>query len=193
MAFGNLARAFLDLVFGRNVGTGGPTASSARDAILNNKPLPVASIANGKTPMGNIIGPNGLPIANRTDIPAGKDEYYAGRWMADGQAAPIGAWVRFTSTWIYKARFDYYPNEEARTDIPANSKKGDMYVQFLSFAMVRYRNVPAGIWGLLYGAPSHGKWLYNAVIRRRDPWSQGYDLVMPPSRKVTLAIRQANG
>jgi hypothetical protein len=185
MAWGNLARAFLDLVFGRNVGRGGPTASSARDAIMNGKPLPTASIVNNE----------GLPVATQLSsaAPGGLIKHRVGRYTSAQTSAPVGDWVSFQSTWILKARFDFYPNQEERDDIPNNSRRGALYVQFLSYAMVEYHNVPVGIWQLLYGAPSKGRFLHQAALKRRDPWTQGYTVIQPATRKVTLAMRQANG
>ena len=177
MGFRDLARSFLDLIFGRRVGTGGHTASSARDAILNNRPLPVASHA----PQGT-----GLPVAQQ--IPEGDMIFQAGRWMDPRTAAPLNVWVKFDSTWILKARFDPVKRWEGN-----NSQiLGSLYVQFLSYAMVRYDNVDSSIWQLLFAAPSHGKWLYNQAIRLRAPWTQGYTIVMPPTRRVTAAMRQQN-
>lgn len=183
MGFRDLARSFLDLIFGRRVGTGGHTASSARDAILNNKPLPVAQFAPQGTglPVGQALPPD-------NGIPGGDMLFQAGRWMDPHTAAPLGVWVKFNSTWILKARFDPVKRWEGNS----GQILGSLYIQFLSFAMVRYDNVDAQIWQLLFASPSKGRWLYGACIRRRDPWTQGYTLVMPPTRKVTAAIRQQN-
>jgi hypothetical protein len=152
---------------------------------MNNKPLPVASI----------VGSNGLPVAQRLSdtAPGGDIKFSVRRYTSLQTSAPTEAWVAFQSTWILKARFDFYPGQEARDDIKPESRKGAMYVQFLSYAMVEYHNVPVGIWQLFYGAFSKGKWLYAAAIKRRDPWAQGYTVLQPATRKVTLAIRQANG
>lgn len=191
MAFGNLARAFLDLVFGRNVGRGGPTASSARDAIMNNRPLPTAS---QPPPLPRNAGGQPPPLPEFTlATERDKREIRVGRWTNPEMGVPTGIWVLPTSTWIYKFRFDYYPGEEERTDVLPHLRKGEILVQFLSLAMVRYNHVPLGQWMLLFGAPSKGKWLYGAAIRRRDPWTQGYTLIIPARRKVTAAMRQANG
>ena len=199
MGFRDLARSFLDLIFGRRVGTGGHTASSARDAILNNRPLPVATLLPGGTglpiaqhapnaPQGRAVPP---PLPNRqpsNQIPGGPIQFEATRWMDPRTAAPLEAWVSFRSTWILKARFDPVKRWEGNQA----QILGSLYIQFLSFAMVRYDNVDAQIWQLLFASPSKGRWLYGCAIKRRDPWTQGYTLVMPPTRKVTAAIRQQN-
>jgi hypothetical protein len=103
-------------------------------------------------------------------------------------AAPLGAWVSFRSTWILKARYDPVKRWEGN-----NAQiLGTLYIQFLSFAMVRYDNVDAQIWQLLFASPSKGKFLHRAAIRERAQWTQGYTVVMPPTRRVTAAIRQQN-
>lgn len=205
MGFRDLARSFLDLVFGRNVGRGGPTASSARDAILNNKPLPTARVGNGPPPLPNRSTAVPPPVpgyengmyrpGNYGALPAlpSEKERFVGRMTPAGSTAITGYWVNFQSTWIMKAIYLPYTGQMEDTNIEYGDERGELIVTFLSYATVKYHNVKLSVWVDLYNAPSKGRYLYGAAIRRREPWTQGYTLVAPPSRKVTAALRQVNG
>jgi hypothetical protein len=186
---GAAGNRFLDLVFGRRVNGPAATASSVRDAILNNKPLPVGTalpdffpIAT-QLPVGTALPPTTpTPPTQSGGIPQGPIEGKIGRWTNPAIGAPLNAWWGASSTWILKFRCD--PDEMGKT--------GQVFVQFLSLAMVRYDNVPLQDWQLLVGAPSKGKWLYQAVITSPTSWSHPYTILMPPSRKVTPEIEREN-
>lgn len=188
-ALGRAANRFLDLVYGRRVDSG-PTATSVRDAILNNKPLPVGTALPDffpvatQLPLGTALPNNATPrpVPTAGGIPIGPIEGRIGRWTNPAIGAPLNAWWSASSTWILKFRCD--PDESEKT--------GRVYVQFLSYAMVRYDNVPLQDWQLLFGAPSKGKWLYQAVITSPTNWSQPYAILMPASRKVTAEIEREN-
>lgn len=105
-------------------------------------------------------------------------------------AAPFNVWVQFTSTWTHRAYFE--ENAQAlgqeRKEI-----KGSLYVEFIDGAMVRYDNVPAMDWQDFFSAPSHGKYLYNFVIRNPKPWSKPYALLREATRPVTKELLDKYG
>ncbi len=105
-------------------------------------------------------------------------------------AAPLGVWVQFTSTWTHKAYFEENAQEVGKGNQPI---KGSLYVEFLDGAMVRYDNVPATDWKDFFSAPSHGKYLYWAVIREPKSWARPYALLREAYRPVTKELLDRYG
>lgn len=75
----------------------------------------------------------------------------------------------------------------------AGQTVGMMTIEFLNGAIVRYSGVPMSAWVDLFKAPSKGKFLYHFVIRAPAPWAAPYALLSPATRRVTAAMKQANG
>lgn len=178
------------LVTGSNVGGKPVTASSMRDALANGQPIPIARNVES-LPVGTDL-PD-LPVAQRLgDVPEQSQQFVSNRYNTTATGSPIGGGLHgMNSTWILSAGF------EPTATVVGNERDGEMMgvmtVRFLSFATVAYDNVPVSAWAGLWNAPSHGKWLYQHVVRSKAPWATSYRLLSPATRRVTTAIKVQNG
>ncbi len=182
------------LITGSNVGGKPVTPQAVKDAVANGRPiptgLPVARHAEG-LPVGTALPP--LPVAQRLgDVPEQSQQFISNRYNNTLTGAPIGGGLHgMVSTWILAAGFE--PTATPVGQQQPGEMRGVMTVRFLSMATVAYDNVPVSAWAGLWNAPSHGKFLYQHVVRAKAPWAVSYRLISPAIRRVTQAMKIRNG
>jgi len=94
--------------------------------------------------------------------------------------APFDEWVGVVSTWVERIRFN--PHRDA-LGIPLD--RGDLFVEFLSGAMVEYEKLGLDLWHDFVNSSSKGMFVHFRL------YDLPYNLIHGSSRQVTREMKRA--